>query len=119
MFSKRAGLSELGGGTGAVTAGLLRDGVTSDKLIVIENSARLARHLSNRFPGVRIVHDDAADIAAMLKQGMAVKAVVSGLPLCSLPMDAVSNITNACVQTFSARGRVMQSAYAPYGISPW
>lgn len=110
---------ELGGGTGAITAALLRHGVAADKLIVIEKSARLASHLSNRFPGIRVVHSDAADIAVMLKRGMPVKAVVSGLPLRSLPMDAVNNITNACAQTLSEKGCVIQFTYAPFGTSPW
>ncbi len=108
---------ELGGGTGAITAALLRHGVAVDRLIVIEKSKRLAKHLRARFPGIHILQGDAADIGAISKGDVA--AVVSGLPLRSMPPDAVSRVTTACATTLGAKGRLIQFTYWPRPPSPW
>lgn len=110
---------ELGGGTGAITAALLQHGIGANRLIVIEKSKRLARHLCNRFPGIRIIHGDAVDIGTMTTGGMLVAAVVSGLPLRSLPSDVVSKITNACALALGPKGRLIQFTYAPRRPSAW
>ena len=46
---------ELGGGTGAVTRALLKHGVSPEKLIVIERSNAMVRHLRQKFPQVRVI----------------------------------------------------------------
>ena len=110
---------ELGGGTGAITAALLHHGVAPGRLIVIEKSKRLARHLCSRFPGIHILHGDAADIGMMAKGGMVVTAVVSSLPLRSMPSDLVRNITNACALALGPKGRLIQFTYWSCTPSPW
>ena len=110
---------ELGGGTGAITSALLQHGVANDKLIVIEKSKILARHLCQRFPGIRIVHGDAADIAMIVKGGMQVKAIVSGLPFRSLPVNAVKKITDSCARALGAEGRLIQFTYCSRTPSAW
>ncbi|OIR00857.1 ribosomal RNA small subunit methyltransferase A [mine drainage metagenome] len=110
---------ELGGGTGAITAALLQHGVAVDKLIVIEKSKRLARHLRARFRGIHVFQGDAADIGTITKGGLAVAAVVSGLPLRSMPADAVSRVTTACAMTLGPKGRLIQFTYWPRTPSAW
>lgn len=110
---------ELGGGTGAVTAALLRSGVPRDRLIVIEQSIHFVRHLRRRFPGVRIIHGDAADVGTATEGVLPVRTIVSGLPLRCLPADAVRRISHACARVLAAKGRLIQFTYAPRGISPW
>ena len=110
---------ELGGGTGAITQALLRRGIPANRLIVIEKSARLASHLSRRFPDVRIVQSDAADSTQVITKGMQVRAIVSGLPLRSLAAQAVDDITRAWAEILEEEGRVIQFTYAHYGESPW
>ena len=110
---------ELGGGTGAITAALLQHGIAAGRLIVIEKSKRLARHLRTRFPSIRILHGDAADIGMMTKGGMVVTAVVSGLPLRSMPSDVVRNITTACALALGPKGRLIQFTYWPRTPSAW
>ncbi len=75
---------ELGAGTGAVTEALLRGGVSNERLIAVEQSASLARFLRERFPGLRIIEGDAADLARLLPDAP-VDCVVSSIPLVSLP----------------------------------
>lgn len=87
---------ELGAGTGVVTRALLEQGIAADRLIVIERSPLLAAHLRKKFPQVRIVEGDAAHLGRLLAGlGLAsadVTAVVSSLPLKSLPPTAVARI---------------------------
>lgn len=110
---------ELGGGTGAVTAALLRAGVPRDRLIVIEQSSHFVQHLRGRFPGVRVVHGDAADVDVATAGTLPVKTIVSGLPLRSLPADMVEKIGRACAATLAANGRLIQFTYALRAASPW
>ncbi|WP_229411227.1 MULTISPECIES: class I SAM-dependent methyltransferase [unclassified Massilia] len=110
---------ELGAGTGVVTESLLRRGITPERLIVIEKSALLAAHLSQRFPDVHVLHSDAADIPALLSRNGLVKAVVSSLPLRSLPKHQVDTISLAWAQCLAVHGRVVQFTYAPFRASAW
>lgn len=110
---------ELGGGTGTITESLLRHGVRAERLIVIEKSPRLASYLASRFPGVSVVHGDAADVPAVLEQAKCVGVVVSGLPLRSLPKEAVGKIASGWAGALNHGGRVIQFTYAPFRCSAW
>jgi phosphatidylethanolamine/phosphatidyl-N-methylethanolamine N-methyltransferase len=76
---------ELGGGTGAVTHALLQRGIAPGRLTVIECSPVFVRHLRARFPGVNILQGDAAELGELLPRGSCIDAIVSSLPLRSLP----------------------------------
>jgi phospholipid N-methyltransferase len=81
---------EVGGGTGAVTKALLAYGIAEDKIIVIERSASLAAHLRERFPTLTIIEGDATQLRQILPSHIyPIKAIVSSLPLRSLPYDIV------------------------------
>lgn len=110
---------ELGGGTGAITESLLRRGIAANKLIVIEKSALLARYLSERFPDICVLHADAADLPFILERAKSVKAVVSCLPLRSLPGTQVKKIASTWVRPLTGCGRVIQFTYAPFSASAW
>lgn len=110
---------ELGGGTGAITQALLLHGVAANRLIVVEKSHGLAAHLSNRFPDIRVIHGDAADMELILEGSLPVRTIVSGLPLRSLSRNSVMSITDACVKILHPQGRLIQFTYAPGGFSPW
>lgn len=110
---------ELGGGTGMVTQALLQRGVARERLIVIERSRHFVDHLRARFPGVRIVHADAADMARGPLEGRSVAAIVSSLPLRSLPADVVSRVVQAGAGVLDTRSRVVQFTYARRACSAW
>lgn len=110
---------ELGAGTGVVTESLLRRGIPADRLIVIEKSARLATYLSQRFPNVRVLQTDAANIPDILPHNETVSAVVSSLPLRSLPKEQVSRISLAWAGSLAPDGRIVQFTYAPFKSSAW
>jgi phosphatidylethanolamine/phosphatidyl-N-methylethanolamine N-methyltransferase len=109
---------ELGAGTGAVTAALLRHGVSPERLVVIERSACLVRHLRRRFPQLRVILGDAAQ-GSVLIDHEAVAALVSGLPLRSLPAAQVARITQAWSRAAGPHLRVIQFTYALRGASAW
>jgi phosphatidylethanolamine/phosphatidyl-N-methylethanolamine N-methyltransferase len=77
---------ELGGGTGPVTRAILDTGIAPDRLIVVERDPVLHRHLTARYPNVRILQGDAMHLQQLLRrEGIApVKAIVSSLPLLSM-----------------------------------
>ena len=58
---------ELGGGTGSITRALLAIGVSRDRLIVVERDPTLAALLRMRFPGVKIMRGDAAELVQLLR----------------------------------------------------
>ena len=76
---------ELGAGTGTVTQELLRRGVHPHRLLVLERSEGMVELLRQRFPGLRVVHGDAAGLARYIPPRVRVTAIVSSLPLVSLP----------------------------------
>ena len=57
---------ELGAGTGTVTQELLRRGVHPHRLLVLERSEGMVELLRQRFPGLRVVHGDAAEVTNRL-----------------------------------------------------
>jgi phospholipid N-methyltransferase len=85
---------ELGGGTGVITQALLNHGVAPERLKVIEFSSAFVQRLRQRFPGVEIIHGNAADLCELLPENARIGAIVSSLPLCSLPEP----ITRAILQ---------------------
>ncbi|WP_179402984.1 class I SAM-dependent methyltransferase [Burkholderia guangdongensis] len=102
---------ELGGGTGAVTRALLDCGVARERLVVIERSPVFAGHLRARFPGVAIVQGDAARLEKLLPPDTPVDAIVSCLPLRSLPRADVTAIVDQCHRLLSSHGVMIQFTY--------
>jgi phospholipid N-methyltransferase len=102
---------ELGGGTGAVTQALLDRGVARERLVVIERSPAFIRHLRRRFPGVAIVQGDAVRLTRLLSSDARVDAIVSCLPLRSLPARDVIAIVDQCHQLLAGQGVMIQFTY--------
>lgn len=106
---------ELGGGTGAVTQALLEQGVAVDRLVVVERSPAFVQHLRQRFPSVTVLQGDATRLAALLPAGAPIDAIVSSLPLRSLPQTDASAIVGQWHQLLRPGGMVVQFTYALRG----
>lgn len=108
---------ELGGGTGSLTQALLAAGVPRESLVVIERDPRLAAYLRRRFSGVRIIPGDARHLADLLAaQGIgSVDAVVSSLPLRSLPRKVGQAIVAESFRVLAKDGVYVQYTY---GLQP-
>lgn len=111
---------ELGGGTGAVTAALLKRGVPPWKLVVIERSPTLANHLRQRFPQLRVVQGDAAQLAQLLghDRSRGVGGIVSSLPLRSLPPAVTRAVSHQFETLLDAGGLLVQYTYDLRGTHP-
>ena len=104
---------ELGPGGGAVTAALLRHGVAAHDLVLLERSAALVAQLSRRFPDVALIHGDAAHLGdyAQLRE-RPLRAIVSSLPLRSLPRPLVRQILDQIAEVSAPGTRFIQFSYA-------
>ncbi|HZT50594.1 MAG TPA: rRNA adenine N-6-methyltransferase family protein, partial [Stellaceae bacterium] len=104
---------ELGGGTGSITRALLERGLAPDRLVVVERDRTLAALLRSRFPGVRVLHGDAAGLVALLRpyaiEGAA--AIVSSLPLLSLPKLMRRRIVEQSFALLGDHGTFVQYTY--------
>lgn len=102
---------EFGPGTGALTAGILAAGVAPSDLTLFEMSKDFAAHLAIRFPGVTI-HNTGAQQAQSLMSGTA-GAVISGLPLLSMPPELRLSIVKAAFAVLRPGGSYVQFTYGP------
>lgn len=102
---------ELGGGTGVITQALLDQGVDPDNLIVIEFSRPFVQRLRQRFSNVRIVHGNAAELCKLVPPGKKINAIVSSLPLCSLPPAVTRSILQQWQTLLHDEGVAIQFSY--------
>lgn len=103
---------ELGGGTGVVTEALLKRGIAEQQIIVIEQSASLAKHLSEKFPHVKIIQGDAAHLVSLLSHlNIQVSSIVSSLPLRNMPEETIQAIAKQIKALLPADGRYIQYTY--------
>jgi phospholipid N-methyltransferase len=110
---------EIGAGTGPVTAALLRHGVPSGAMIVIEKSPALAECLSERFPDVDVRCCGAEDMHSCITSGKSVSAIVSSLPFRSLPKEVSVSIMSEVERTLAPGGIFVQFTYALVGSMPF
>lgn len=109
---------ELGAGTGAVTEALLERGIPPRRLIALERSTSMADLLRARFPEVRVICGDAADLRLLLRhaRGSETQAgpaqIVSSLPLRVLPADKVQAILREIAGVLRTGGHWIQYTYA-------
>lgn len=113
---------ELGAGTGAITAALLHQKKPEHQLIVIEQSVKLAKHLTDRFPNLSIIQGDAEHLHQLLCKHTStpVQAIVSSLPLRSLPSVTIRKIGQEINQVLKKGSIFIQYTYSIWGkaLSP-
>ncbi|NEI98417.1 class I SAM-dependent methyltransferase [Rhizobium ruizarguesonis] len=105
---------ELGPGTGVFTRALLARGVSEADLTLIEYGPEFINSLQARFPTARVFQMDAAHLAhADIFEGEPVGAVVSGLPLLSMPPRKIASIMAGAFAYMRPGGAVYQFTYGP------
>jgi phosphatidylethanolamine/phosphatidyl-N-methylethanolamine N-methyltransferase len=106
---------ELGAGTGPVTRALLTAGIPAERLAVVEREPELAAFLRRHFEGPRIVEGDAIHLPRLLREeGLAAPAaIVSSLPLLSLPVEVVNGIVQGIFEALPRGGALIQFTYGP------
>jgi len=115
MKGREGHVIELGAGTGHVTKALLEAGIPAGRLALVERDPELAAFLRRHFPGPRIVEGDAARLARLLAANGIDRAaaVVSSLPLLSLPAEVVNGIVNSVFETLPRGAALVQFTYGP------
>ncbi len=100
---------ELGGGTGKITEAILARGVAPGRLAVFETDRVFCELLRARFPGVHVLGLDAQRIAEgpFAEAG----AVVSGLPMLSIPTRIQSRILAGAFAVLRPGGVFFQFTY--------
>lgn len=105
---------ELGPGTGVFTSALLARGVAEEDISMVELDDDFVPLLRKRFPAARLVRMDARRIVhSDVFFGSRFGAVVSGLPLLSMPADAVADILSGCLAYLQPGGAIYQFTYGP------
>jgi phosphatidylethanolamine/phosphatidyl-N-methylethanolamine N-methyltransferase len=107
---------ELGPGTGTVTQALLKAGIPEDRLILVELDPEMHAYLVAQFPQATVLQGDAAELSEILPSRWRgrVSAVVSSLPLLSIPMDMRRRIADAVFRVLAPRGHLIQFTYSPF-----
>jgi phosphatidylethanolamine/phosphatidyl-N-methylethanolamine N-methyltransferase len=100
---------EFGPGTGRFTEAILARGVRPEDLTLFELDEEFVAFLRGKYPGVT-VHQRPAQEAARVVGGE-VAAVVSGLPLLSMPSEVREGIVGAAFAILRPRGRYVQFTY--------
>lgn len=108
---------ELGAGTGAITNALLHQKTPQHNLVVIERSAKLVKHLNHRFPNLSVIQGDAGHLHQLIDKyaPAPVQAIVSSLPLRSLPPDTVKKIGQEVSRVLKKGNLFIQYTYSLWG----
>jgi phospholipid N-methyltransferase len=105
---------ELGPGTGVFTRALLARGLSPEDLALVEYGVKFAELLKDRFPGTRVLRMDAAHLdRCHLFDDNPFGAVVSGLPLLSMPPKKVFAILAGAFGKLRSGGAFYQFTYGP------
>ena len=100
---------EFGPGTGSLTRGILSRGVRSENLACFELDPDFITRLRKAFPGITVHHAGADRAPEFVEPG--VDAVISGLPLLSMPASLVKAIVGAAFAVLKPGGQFIQFTY--------
>ena len=111
---------ELGGGTGAITKACIEIGVNPRDIVVLEKASSFCSLIRGRFPDVRVIRGDARRLEALLRvRGIGpFKAVLSGLPLLSIPEQQRNQILEQAFNVLVQDGVFVQFTYGPLSPVP-
>jgi len=107
---------EFGPGTGSITRALLKCGLPPERLTLFELDGALADHLAKTLPGAVTIHRAPAQDAVALMQGrlpVGAAAVISGLPLLSMPNAVRRDIVIAALALLAPGAPLVQFTYGP------
>lgn len=127
-WSRPGHVVELGAGMGAFTRVLLERAPATDRLLIVERDPVFFARLQRRFPSAPLAMGDAASLTPLLRRHQVdeVNAVVSGLPLLSMPASVQREILHQSLSagpdvvfvqfTYGFRSPVSTRKLAQWGI---
>lgn len=110
LSSTSGNVIELGGGTGAITKAILKQGLPEKNLCVFEINPVFVKKLKSRFPGVAILEEPAQNIAAAPFTD--VEAIISGLPLLSFSRKLQQEILKSVFDFLPVGAPYIQFTYS-------
>lgn len=105
---------ELGPGTGAITTGILKSGISGNQLIALEISPHLVTDLKKNFPEITVIQGDATQLSKLV-ENKKFDTIISSLPLRSLPKSDLDKILQEIPKVLSQQGKFIQFTYAIFG----
>ncbi len=103
---------EFGPGTGVFTRALIERGVPEEQLVLVENGPKFTSLLRERYPRATIMEIDAADFWKKYEgEQREFGAMISGLPLLSMPMRKVAGVLRSISRNMVAGGGFYQFTY--------
>ncbi len=103
---------EFGPGTGVFTRALIERGVPEEQLVLVEKGPKFSSLLRERYPRATIMEIDAADFWKKYEgESGDVGAMISGLPLLSMPMRKVAGVLHSISKNMVAGGGFYQFTY--------
>ncbi|HEX6010481.1 MAG TPA: hypothetical protein VFY87_01485 [Geminicoccaceae bacterium] len=106
---------ELGGGTGAISQGLIDRGIPRDRLIVIELDGPLYSYLKERLTGCLVIQGDATRLDEILARHDVgeIGTVISGLPMVGMPDGFQKAIIDQGFKAMRPGSFMLQYSYSP------
>lgn len=111
LFPGMGPVAEFGPGTGRITRAILARGIQPSGLTLYEMNPVFAARLAHDFPGVHVMNRPAQHAAGDFHGTLA--AVVSGLPLLSIPAPVQRDILHAAFAALRPGGFFVQFTYGP------
>ncbi|MFV1876491.1 class I SAM-dependent methyltransferase [Nioella sp.] len=102
---------ELGAGTGRITQAIIDRGIPVENIHSIEMNPVFCDRLRADFPGLNVYQMSAGVVGDLPVEGA--QAVVSGLPLLSMPYDLQSAILTGTFKQVGPTGSYIQFTYGP------
>jgi phosphatidylethanolamine/phosphatidyl-N-methylethanolamine N-methyltransferase len=102
---------ELGAGTGNITQAILDRGVAPETLHSIEMNPDFCDRLRARFPRLNVHQMSAGDVGDLPVENA--QAVISGLPLLSMPLALQHSILSGTFARVKSGGTYVQFTYGP------
>ena len=119
-LEKSSVIVELGPGTGAFTAEVLKRISPDSRFLAIEKNPTFVRDLVEHFNEVEIIEGNASELVSILREkGIEqVDIVVSGLPWASFPDQLQDEILSEVSRSLSSGGRFVTFAYGGIHLFP-
>ncbi|MBO6102220.1 MAG: methyltransferase domain-containing protein [Opitutales bacterium] len=103
---------ELGPGTGPITRQILASGFPPENLYCVEFDKKMCEILKREFPSIRVINAGAENLSRLMEgEKRPVCAILSSLPLLSLPKDIVQKILGESESVLERGGRFAQFTY--------
>jgi phosphatidylethanolamine/phosphatidyl-N-methylethanolamine N-methyltransferase len=103
---------ELGPGTGACTAALVRHGIAPRRILAIEQDAGFAASLRRGFPGADVRQGDALRFETYLPPDAEIAGIVCGVPLLTFPVPLRQDLLARALAAQPPGGNFVQLSYS-------